>query len=84
MADYELPNAAAHGSGYDAHTEVELYYPGTDIKMTGSVTSVDVIEGGSGHKVGPLVVTCQGSCAGSGLAGICHWCRDAHCAHSTR
>jgi len=72
MTDYELPNAAAHGSGYDAHTEVELYYPGTDIKMTGSVTTVEVIEGGSGHKVGPLVVTCQGSCAGAGLAGVCH------------
>ena len=72
MADYTLPNADAHGSGYGAHTEVELFYPGTDVKMTGSVTSVDVLEGGSGHKAGPLVVTCQGSCAGSGLAGVCH------------
>lgn len=72
IIDYEIPNAAAHGTGYAAGTEFDVFYPGTSIKMTGSVTWVDVVEGGSGHKAGPLVVTCEGACVGSGLAGMCH------------
>ena len=39
--------------------------------MSGSVTTVDVLEGGTGHTEGPLVVTCEGDCVGSGLAGTC-------------
>ena len=71
IVDYEFANAEAHGAGYDANTQVDVFYPGTNIKMTGSVTSVDVLEGGSGHKAGALVVKCEGACVGTGLAGVC-------------
>jgi len=71
LADYTIPSAAAHGAGYGAATEVDVYYSGTDIKMSGSVTTVDVLEGGTGHMEGPLVVTCEGDCVGKGLAGTC-------------
>lgn len=72
IVDYQIPNAMAHGSGYSARTQVELVYRGTSTPMSGSVTSVDVLEGGSGHTEGPLVVSCEGGCAGNGLAGVCY------------
>ena len=71
IVDYQIPNAEAHGTGYGAETEVDIFYLGTSTKMTGSITSVDVLEGGSGHKAGPLVVSCEGHCVGTGLVGGC-------------
>ncbi|EKX38598.1 hypothetical protein GUITHDRAFT_115370 [Guillardia theta CCMP2712] len=64
-------DAKSHGRGCDEAVEVEIVYEGSERKMEGTVTSVEVVDGGMGHAQGRMRIVCEAPCTGKGLEATC-------------